>query len=111
MNLVETRAIFLLRGPKRTLVVLLATGLLSGICSAGLLAVINALIHQTGGLRRAVALTFAALVIAKIAAHGLSQLSLVYLVQDAVLDLSLKLCAQVTRTSLRRLEQRYRHIF
>jgi putative pyoverdin transport system ATP-binding/permease protein len=97
---------FLLRGPKRTLLVLLATGLLSGICSAGLLAVINVLVHQTGGLRRAVALTFAALVIAKIAAHGLSQLSLVYLVQDAVLDLGLKLCAQVTRTSLRRLEKK-----
>ena len=97
---------FLLRGPKRTLVVLLATGLLSGVCSAGLLAVINILVHPTGGSRRAVALAFVALALAKIAAHGLSQLSLVYLVQDAVLELGLKLCAQVTRTPLRTLEKK-----
>jgi putative pyoverdin transport system ATP-binding/permease protein len=96
---------FLLRGPKRTLLVLVATGLLSGICSAGLLAIINVLVHQTGGVPRALALLFAALAAAKIAAHGVSQLSLVYLVQDAVLDLGLNLCAQVTRTSLRTLEK------
>jgi len=97
---------FLLRGHKRTLLVLLATGLISGVCSAGLLAVINVLVHQTGGVPRALALLFAALAVAKIAAHGVSQLSLVYLVQDAVLDLGLKLCAQVTRTSLRTLEKK-----
>ena len=97
---------FLLRGPKRTLLVLLATGLLSGVCSAGLLAVVNVLVHQTGGVPRALALLFAALAVAKIAAHGVSQLSLVYLVQDAVLDLGLKLCAQVTRSSLRTLEKK-----
>ena len=96
---------FLLKGPKRTLLVLLATGLLAGVCSVGLLAVINVLIHQTGGVPRALALLFAALAVAKIAAHGVSQLSLVYLVQDAVLDLGLKLCAQVTRSSLRTLEK------
>jgi putative ATP-binding cassette transporter len=105
MNL-SRLARFLLRGPKQTLLVLLATGLLSGICSAGLLAVINGLVHQTGGRHRAVVLMFAALAIAKIAAHGLSQLALVYLVQDAVLELGLKLCAQMTRTSLRTLEKR-----
>ena len=86
--------------------ILLATGLLSGACSAGLLAVINVLVHQTGGVPRALALLFVALAVAKIAAHGVSQLSLVYLVQDSVLDLGLKLCAQVTRTSLRTLEKK-----
>src|SRR4029450_5169428 len=97
---------FLLRGPKRTLLILLATGLLSGVCSAGLLAVVNVLVHQTGGVPRALALLFAALGVAKIAAHGVSQLSLVYLVQDAVLDLGLKLCPQVTTPSLRTLEKK-----
>ena len=97
---------FLLRGPKRTLLVLLVTGLLSGICSAGLLAVINVLVHQTGRLPRALALIFVALACVKIATHGLSQLSLVYLAQDTILDLGLKLCAQVTRTSLRTLEKK-----
>jgi putative pyoverdin transport system ATP-binding/permease protein len=96
---------FLLRGPKRTLLVLVATGLLSGVCSAGLLAIINVLVHQTGGVPRAFALLFAVLAAAKIASHGVSQLSLVYLVQDAVLDLGLNLCGQVTRTSLRTLEK------
>jgi putative ATP-binding cassette transporter len=105
MNL-SRLVLFLLRGPKRTLLVLVATGLLSGICSAGLLAVINVLVHQTGGVPRAFVLLFAALAAAKIAAHGVSQLSLVYLVQDAVLDLGLNLCAQVTRTSLRTLEKK-----
>src|SRR5437870_10066093 len=104
MNL-SRLARFLLRGPKGTLLVLLATGLIAGACSAGLLAVINVLVHHTGGVPRALALLFAALAVAKIAAHGVSQLSLVYLVQDAVLDLGLKLCAQVTRSSLRTLEK------
>ena len=85
---------------------LLVTGLLSGICSAGLLAVINVLVHQTGGLPRALALLFVALACVKIATHCLSQLSLVYLAQDTILELGLKLCAQVTRTSLRTLEKK-----
>ena len=103
---------FLLRGPKWTLLVLLVTGLLSGICSAGLLAVINALVHQPRGLPRALALMFVALACVKIAAHCLSQLSLVYLAQDTILELGLKLCAQVTRTSLRTLEKKGpSHIF
>jgi putative ATP-binding cassette transporter len=97
---------FLLRGPKWPFLVLLATGLLSGICSAGLLAVINVLVHQTGGLPHALALLFVALACAKIATQCLSQLSLVYLVQDSLLDLGLRLCAQVTRTSLRTLEKK-----
>ncbi len=97
---------FLLRGPKWTLVVLLATGLLAGVCSAGLLAVVNVIVHQSGGVPRALALLFAALALSKIAAHGASQLSLVYLVQDAVLDLGLRLCAQVMRTPLRTLEKK-----
>ena len=105
MNL-SRLARFLLRGPKGTLLVLLATGLIAGACSAGLLAVINVLVHHTGGVPRALALLFAALAVAKIAAHGVSQLSLVYLVQDAFLHLGLKLCAQVTRTSLRTLEKK-----
>src|SRR5215813_1621329 len=103
---VSRLARFLLRGSKRTLLILVATGLLSGICSAGLLAVINALLHQAGGVPRALALLFAALAAAKIVSHGVSQLSLVYLVQDAVLDLGLRLCTQVTRIPLRTLEKK-----
>lgn len=97
---------FLLRGSKRTFLILVATGLLSGICSAGLLAVINALVHQAGGVSRALALLFVALAAAKIVAHGVSQLSLVYLVQDAVLDLGVRLCTQVTKIPLRTLEKK-----
>jgi putative ATP-binding cassette transporter len=103
---VSRLARFLLRGSKRTLLILVATGLLSGICSAGLLAVINALVHQAGGVPRALALLFAVLAAAKIVAHAASQLSLVYLVQDAVLDMGLTLCAQVTRIPLRTLEKK-----
>jgi putative pyoverdin transport system ATP-binding/permease protein len=103
---------FLRRGPKSTLLVLLVTGFLSGICSAGLLAVINALVHQTRGLPHALALMFVALACVKVAAHCLSQLSLVYLAQETILELGLKLCAQVTRTSLRTLEKKGpSHIF
>src|SRR5262245_45549659 len=97
---------FLLRGPKWTLVVLLATGLLAGVCSAGLLAVVNVIVHQSGGVPRALALLFAALALSKIAAHGASQLSLVYLVQDAVLDRGMRLWAEVMRTPLRTLEKK-----
>jgi putative pyoverdin transport system ATP-binding/permease protein len=97
---------FLLRGPKRPFVALVIAGLLSGICGAGLLATINVVVHQTGGLPRALALIFAALAFAKIVTNGLSQLSLVYLSQDIVLQLGVKLCAQVTRSSLRELEKK-----
>ena len=55
---------------------------------------------------------FVALACVKIATHCLSQLSLVYLAQETILELGLKLCAQVTRASLRALEKKGpSHIF
>jgi len=87
-------------------VALLITGLLSGICGAGLLATINVVVHQTGGLPRALALIFVALAFAKIVTNALSQLSLVHLSEDIVLQLGVKLCAQVTKSSLRELEKK-----
>ncbi|HET8579553.1 MAG TPA: cyclic peptide export ABC transporter, partial [Nitrospiraceae bacterium] len=97
---------FLLRGSKGTLLVLIVSGLLSGICGAGLLAVINVLLHQTSEVPRALALMFVSLAFVKIATNGLAQLLLVYFAQDTILDLGLKLCTQVTKTPFRMLEKK-----
>ncbi|MGQ0809753.1 MAG: cyclic peptide export ABC transporter [Nitrospiraceae bacterium] len=103
---------FLLRGSKPRLALLIVAGILSGFCSAGLLAVMNTLLHETGGAPRALALAFVGLAILKIVTSGLSQLWLVYFAQDTILDLGLKLCASIANAPFRILEKKGQaHIF
>jgi len=82
-----------------------AVGVLSGLMSAGVLMLVNHVLHQTFDRSSLVIVGFAGLVIGKIVSNMVSQLMLVRLAQDTILDLSLALCSKMVQTPLRRSEQ------
>jgi putative ATP-binding cassette transporter len=85
---------------------MVCVGVLSGVLSAGVLALINYVLHHPSDHSLLVMLGFVVLVAGKILSNLASQLLLVRFSQDTILDLSLSLCAKIVRTPLRRSEQR-----
>jgi putative ATP-binding cassette transporter len=85
---------------------MVCVGVLSGVLSAGVLALINHVLHHPSDLSLLVMLGFVLLVVGKILSNLGSQLLLVRFSQDTILDLSLSLCAKIVRAPLRRSEQR-----
>jgi putative pyoverdin transport system ATP-binding/permease protein len=85
---------------------LVCAGVLSGLLSAGVLALINHVLHRSSDHSLLVIVGFAALVAGKLLSNLWSQLLLVRFSQDTILDLSLSLCAKILRAPLRRSEQR-----
>jgi putative ATP-binding cassette transporter len=85
---------------------MVCVGVLSGVLSAGVLALINHVLHHPSDHSLLVMLGFVLLVVGKILSNLGSQLLLVRFSQDTILDLSLSLCAKIVRAPLRRSEQR-----
>jgi len=85
---------------------MVCVGVLSGLLSAGVLALINHVLHAPSDHSSLVMLGFVVLVAGKLLSNLGSQLLLVRFSQDTILDLSLSLCAKIVRTPLRRSEQR-----
>ena len=85
---------------------MVCVGVLSGVLSAGVLALINYVLHHPSDRSSQVMLEFVVLVAGKILSNLGSQLLLVRFSQDTILDLSLSLCAKIVRAPLRRSEQR-----
>ncbi|NOU11153.1 MAG: cyclic peptide export ABC transporter [Nitrospira sp.] len=85
---------------------MLCVGILSGLLSAGVLALINYVVHHPSDHSLLVLLGFVGLVAGKILAQLGSQVLLVRFSQDTILDLSLSLCAKILRAPLLRSEQR-----
>ena len=85
---------------------MLCVGVLSGLLSAGVLALINYVVHHPSDHSLLVLLGFVGLVASKILANLGSQILLVRFSQDTILDLSLSLCAKILRAPLLRSEQR-----
>jgi putative ATP-binding cassette transporter len=85
---------------------MLGVGVLSGLLSAGVLALINYVLHHPSDHSLLVLLGFIGLVVCKILANLGSQVLLVRFSQDTILNLSLSLCAKIVRAPLLRSEQR-----
>jgi putative pyoverdin transport system ATP-binding/permease protein len=85
---------------------MVCVGVLSGLLSAGVLALINHVLHYPSEYSLLVMLGFVVLVAGKLLSNLWSQLLLVRFSQDTILDLSLSLCAKIVRAPLRRSEQR-----
>ena len=85
---------------------MVCAGVLSGLLSAGVLALINHVLHHPSDHSFLVMLGFVVLVVGKLLSNLWSQLLLVRFSQDTILDLSLSLCAKIVRAPLRRSEQR-----
>lgn len=84
---------------------MIGAGILSGLFSAGVLAVITRALHA-GGAPIAVVAAFFVLVAGKIAASAGSQLLLVRFSQGSILELSLSLCSRILNSPLRLIERR-----
>ena len=85
---------------------MLCLGTLSGLLSAGVLALINYVVHHPSDHSLLILLGFVGLIAGKILAQLGSQVLLVRFSQDTILDLSLSLCAKILRAPLLRSEQR-----
>ncbi len=81
-------------------------GVSSGLLSAGVLALINHVLHHPADRSIFIVLGFVGLVAGKLLANLGSQILLVRFAQDTILALSLSLCEKIVRAPLRRSEQR-----
>ena len=101
--------LFLLRGARTMMVLMVLTGLLAGLSSVGLLAVINKLINGAGSTSQVFAVAFIGLAVLKVVSNYLSQLLLVKFAQETILNLGMELCWKVVRAPYRTLERRGAH--
>jgi putative pyoverdin transport system ATP-binding/permease protein len=85
---------------------MVCAGIMSGLLSAGVLALINHVLHHPSDHSLLVMAGFVALVAGKILSNLGSQLLLVRFSQDTILEISLSLCAKIVRAPLRGLERR-----
>jgi len=86
-------------------ILILGAGALSGVFSAAIVAVINALLHPHDHPLGLLAAAFVGLVAGKIAANLLSQLWLVRFAQDAIIEVTVALCKKLLKSSLRTIER------
>jgi len=84
---------------------MVCAGIMSGLLSAGVLALINRVLHQPSDQSLLMLLGFVVLVAGKLLSNLWSQLLLSRFTQDTILDISLSLCAKIVRAPLRRSEQ------
>ncbi|MFZ0634353.1 MAG: cyclic peptide export ABC transporter [Candidatus Acidiferrales bacterium] len=96
---------FLFRTSRRMVFAVAVAGALSGVCSAGLIALINASLHHGASMPLKLALAFLVLAIAKIGTQYVSQLLLVHFSQTTMLELCEDLCQKVLGTPFQKLEQ------
>jgi putative pyoverdin transport system ATP-binding/permease protein len=96
---------FLLRNSRGIVVPMVCAGVLAGLFSAGVIAVVSRTLirHNASYL---LALAFGALVVGRIVTTAAAQLLLVRFSQGTILDLSLTLCAKILHAPLRVLERR-----
>jgi len=100
---------FLTQGARTMMVLMVFTGLLAGLASVGLLAVINKLINGAGATSHLFAAAFIGLAVLKVLSNYLSQLLLVTFAQETILNLGMDLCWKVVRAPYRTLERRGAH--
>ncbi|MBI3885786.1 MAG: cyclic peptide export ABC transporter [Opitutae bacterium] len=101
MNLIR----FLLLKCRGMVAVTALTALFSGVCNAGLIALINTIVNEPASLTRPLLLGFVALVAGKIVTGYFSQVWLIRFSQQAVSDLRGELVRKILAVPLRQLEE------
>ncbi len=96
---------FLLRSSRKMVAIAIFTGLLSGVSSAGLIALISRAIGDADAAIGQIAGAFVGLAILSLVTSVISQVVLIQLAQDAVFNLRLQLSRQILSSELRHLEQ------
>jgi putative pyoverdin transport system ATP-binding/permease protein len=101
MNLIR----FLLQKCRGMVIVTGFTALFSGVCNAGLIALINGVVNDPDKITRILLLGFIALVLGKIATGFVSQVWLIRFSQQAISDLRRELVRKILAVPLRQLEE------
>lgn len=96
--------LFLVQRSRSIMATMVGVGLLSGLCSAGVLALINRVLQQRHDQAGLLAAGFVAVVAGKLISQIASQLTLTRFAQDTTLDLSLTLCDKILTSPYRRTE-------
>ena len=96
--------VFLFKSSWKSLSIALFTGIVSGGCSAGLIALISRAAVQEGSPSGAIALFFIALGIVALLTAMLSRILLIRFSQAAVFELQMRLSRQILATELKPLE-------
>jgi len=96
---------FLFRRSRSMMLAMALMGVLSGLCSAAVLALINRVLQGGGEAGGLIAAGFAAIVMAKLITQVASQLMLTRFSQDTTLELSLTLCEKILRAPFRCTEE------
>ncbi len=96
---------FLFRRSRSMMLAMALIGVLSGLCSAAVLALINRVLQGGGEAGGLIAAGFAAIVMAKLITQVASQLMLTRFSQDTTLELSLTLCEKILRAPFRCTEE------
>jgi putative ATP-binding cassette transporter len=100
------KALFsLLRASRRTVVFAILTGIISGISSASLIALISTALTRPEGSLGRLGLSFIALCLVVLLAGIASQILLIYQGQRVVYDLRMKLAREITLAPLHKLEE------
>jgi putative ATP-binding cassette transporter len=80
-------------------------GIVNGLCSVGVLAVVNRSLHHAGGFPILLALGFLGLMLGKLTTSALSEILLLRFAQDSLLTLTDRLCRSVVHAPFRHLER------
>jgi putative ATP-binding cassette transporter len=96
---------FLFRRSRSMMTAMVSVGLLSGLCSTAVLALINQVLYRNGGTQWWLAAAFAAVVLGKLATQISSQVMLARFSQATTLELSLSLCEKILKAPFRRTEE------
>lgn len=97
--------LFLIHYSRRTAVLAILAGVISGASSTGMLALINASLRDSGPSRTTLMWAFVALCVMLPLARFFSESLLIRLGQGALLELRMRLCRQILATPLRHLEE------
>jgi putative pyoverdin transport system ATP-binding/permease protein len=95
----------LIRTSKAAAFTAIAAGVIGGVSSASIIAVINTTLHKTDGPASVLLWSFIGLCLIRLLASVASSVLLIYLDQEIILDLRLRLSRQILNAPLRRLEE------
>ncbi|MEO1446339.1 MAG: ABC transporter transmembrane domain-containing protein, partial [Cyanobacteria bacterium J06635_11] len=96
--------VFLFKSAWRGVLLALATGFISGGCSAGLIALISRTVALEGTPATITSMAFVGLGLVALITAAISRILLVQFSQSVVFDLQMRLCRQILATELKPLE-------
>jgi putative ATP-binding cassette transporter len=96
---------FLLRSSKATVILAVTAGLISGVCTSGLVALINVALNAGQPVSRTLIMGFGALCVVLPVSRLMSQYTLIKIGQKAVRDIRIQLGRQILSTPMRSLEE------